>query len=242
MDPVTTAALIQGGTSLLGGMFKDKGPSLKKQHRLQRESQLELSRENPAAIVAGAQKAGFNPLTLLRATGGNMGTTQATISPLSQRSAIGDAIAQFGATYAQDAIQKESERRQNEEWTRRHDYDVASRPPVSPVSQIPTPSTDNKIKIGGDRASDYLIETGDLAGRYVIPVGGRYKLAPQGWVPAGLTEDLFAGLASEVEGVTSSIWHRTWPVVSVAKDGTVRLPQASKADNTPLRLDIPISP
>jgi len=243
VSPTTTAALIQGGTALLGGMLQDKGPSLKRQHSLARLSQQKLARDLPAHIVAGAQNAGFNPLTLLRSTGGSVGTaTQANISPLGQRSAIGDAIAQFGATYAQDAIQKETEQRQNEEWTRRYDYDLANRPKVSPVSQIATPSTDNKIKIGGDRASDYRIETGDLAGRYVLPIGGQYKLAPQGWVPAGLTEDLFAGLASEVEGVTSNLSHRAWPVVSVAKDGTVRLPAANKETNVPLAIEIPTSP
>ena len=265
LSPTTTAALIQGGTALLGGMFKDKGPSLKKQHRLGRESQQKLARDLPQYIVAGAQKAGFNPLTMLRATGGSVGSpTQANISPLGQRSAIGDAIAQFGATYAQDAIQRETEQRQNEEWTRRYDYDLANRP-VSPVS--PTAATDPQNAISkrddfvgvvpnifGSSSEDFQIppdSDSPYAGRYVIRVKEDNLLMPEGWVPVDGVSGALGEIAGEVHGAQTFL--DMGEKVRLLKDGTVlKMPNQPKAPlNTggpanraggtggPLKIDIP---
>jgi len=229
----TTAALISGGATLLSGMLKDKGPSLKKQHRLSRESQQKLARDLPSYIVAGAQKAGFNPLTMLRSTGGSVGTaTQANISPLGQRSALGDAIAQFGATYAQDAIQRETEQRQNEEWTRRYDYDVQNRP-VSPVSPVAASDPQNAIgkrddfvgvvpNIFGSSPEDFQIPPGSnspYAGRYVIRVKDDNLLMPQGWVPVEGVSGALGDIAGEVHGAQTFL--DMGEKVRVLKDGTV---------------------
>jgi len=239
MDPATTAALIQGGTTLLGGLLgRDKGPSV----NAQRSDMRRTEEERYMWLRKGAKRAGFNPLTVLRSTGGATAPQFTQQTPLSTRAVLGEAIKAFGGTYAQDAIQRATEDRAQEDWKERYDYDLANKPPVSTMPANKPPSRANKIKIGGDRAADYLITEGTLSGRYVLPIGGTYKLAPQGWVPAGLTEDLFAGLAAEVEGVTSNLSHNSWPVVSVAKDGTVRLPEAPEAVNPPLAVDVPVSP
>jgi len=233
-------ALISAGTSLLGGLFgRNKGPSIAEQRENLRQTELQRF----SWLRDGARKAGFNPLTVLRATGGQMAPAMSQQTPLSSRAIVGEAIKTFGGTYAQDAIERAAEDRAQEQWKDRFDYEIANQPPiVPPVRSGPVSPQVGKIKIGGDRASDYLVEHGPLAGRYVIPADGGYRLAPQGWVPAGLTEDLFAGLASEVSGVTSSALFRSWPKISVAKDGTVRLPQTKKGNSTPLKIDITQSP
>jgi len=233
-------ALIAGGTSLLSGLL-GKGPSEAEQRAAQKETEI----NRWSWLVEGAQKAGFNPLSVLRASGGQMAPS--VQSPLSSRAALGEAIKTFGGTYAQDAIQRATEERAQDDWKERYDYEIANPPPPVPVlSTAPTAAQPQKgkIKIGGDRAADYLVENGPLAGRYVIPVDGIYRLAPQGWVPAGLTEDLFASVASETSGIASTASIRTWPKISVAKDGTVRIPKNLDSDGNipPLRIDITKSP
>lgn len=230
-------SVIAGASSLLGGVFgRSKQPGIKKQYRLGRENTELLEKNKYKWIVEGARKAGFNPLTALRATGGNLTTAPQPQSPLSSRSYIGEAIKTFGGTYAQDAIQRATEARQNEEWQRRYDYQRENPVPVlSPRTKDvqKTEQMNNRINVGGDRASDYLITDGSLAGRYVLPVGEGFRLAPRGWVPAGLTEDLFAGLASEVEGAKSSATVTTWPEVSVDAEGRVTPPAPEKQSTSP---------
>ena len=122
MDPVTTAALISGGSKLLGGI-------LSKPKKLQQNFREE--RQNLKNIVRGAKEAGFNPLTVLKATGGQP-TANAIVSPLGMRAALGEAIEQFGATYATDAMDREREKRAQEAWKDRYDYEMEN--PMPPLS------------------------------------------------------------------------------------------------------------
>jgi len=236
-----TPALISAGSSLLGGLFgRKKGPSIAEQRENLRQTELQRF----SWLRDGARKAGFNPLTVLRATGGQMAPAITQQTPLSSRAILGEAIKTFGGTYAADAIERAAEERAQDQWKDRYDYEIANRPPLPPVRTAPVKPQVGKIKIGGDRVSDYLVEFGPLAGRLVIPVGDGYRLAPQGWVPAGLTEELFGSITAEADGVGSLANMLTWPKISVAKDGTVRLPKSfdKKGNPTPLKIDITQSP
>jgi len=85
MDPIIGASLISGGSNLLGGLL-NKGPSLSDQLKLMRRTE----EKKYKWIVEGAQRAGFNPLTALRAGGGQM--TQGLQTPLSTGAVIGNAL------------------------------------------------------------------------------------------------------------------------------------------------------
>lgn len=135
-------ALIAGGSSLLGGLSQNK--AAKKQAKLQHKydlakmaQQYEYDKETEARqqqiiqnteegrfkwLVKGAQDAGFNPLTVLGATGGAMGSSPtaagmqaaARTAPLSN---IGNTIAQAGNQFAAlmpDPIKQETQRLENQ--------------------------------------------------------------------------------------------------------------------------------
>ena len=143
------AALIAGGSSLLGGLFSNR--SKKKAAAQQYENDLkqaaqqnkyDIEREARQSemiertekerfkwLVEGAESAGFNPLTVLGATGGAMGqtanaagmTAPGKTAPIST---MGDSIAQAGANFAAymgDPIAKQTEKLRNELLTKQID-------------------------------------------------------------------------------------------------------------------------
>lgn len=72
MDPLVTSTLISTGADILGGVFGNKGPSLKslnKQAQVQYEWQRRLNQTALQDRVADAEKAGIHPLY---AIGGNV--------------------------------------------------------------------------------------------------------------------------------------------------------------------------
>lgn len=209
--PLVTASLISAGSSLLGGIFG--------------KSKRRSTVPNFAEMRDKARAAGFNPLTALRATGGGIAPAQA-ISPLSTRAAIGNAIAQFGGTYAQGAIQKETQRQANEEWTRRHDYAFDKRNPgeVSGVSAAAAGILGNsrpsneigertfdrggnfpRVDPHSDRPNDARIGFGPLRDRYVIPYQGEYYLSPKGAGASGMKEETIGGLTAELSALIENV-------------------------------------
>jgi len=144
---VLGAAAIKGGASLLGGVLsRQKKVGLQKQYRLKREADAAAERQKYQWIVEGAQKAGFNPLTALKAGGGGLsgGSMTPMQSPLTARAALGEAIETFGGTYAQDAIDRATDARAQEDWKERLDYENQSLPAVSATSQKALQSLDAK--------------------------------------------------------------------------------------------------
>lgn len=139
MDPLIGSTLIQGGASLLGGLFGNS--SRRRQARQQYEFDLDMmnrqfdydkekeareqarieltERERFGWLRDGAQNAGFNPLTVLGATGGRMGNTP-TIAGMTaagrtaplQISPIGEAIQ--SAAQAYNPMDFETKRLENE--------------------------------------------------------------------------------------------------------------------------------
>lgn len=128
MDPITTAALISGGSSILSGLLpgKKEGPSLYDQLVFQ-ERQLGQQSDNALAyelrryeaVREGAERGGFNPLTALRASGGGSPAPTSANAPLTQQTSyrLNDAIREAGAAAADAIIQLdpiEQERRELE--------------------------------------------------------------------------------------------------------------------------------
>jgi len=83
----TTAALISGGASLLGSVLAKKGPTFGQRMKMQRK----WSANEYVWQRKGAERAGFNPLTVLQATGGRSSPAPMQ-SPSLSRNPIGDAV------------------------------------------------------------------------------------------------------------------------------------------------------
>lgn len=109
MDPMTTSALISTGGKLLGGLFGKKGPSLTDQRR-----HMQAIEENRYSwMVEGAQRAGFNPSSVLGAVGGNFANQPTDYrNPFNAMDVIGDAIVNFADMY--DPVRAETQRLNNE--------------------------------------------------------------------------------------------------------------------------------
>lgn len=138
------AAAISAGSKLLGGLLGgDKGPSL----RQQRNNMKKTEHQRFKWLVKGAQNAGFNPLSVLRATGGAMAPQLQPQTPLNARAVLGEAIADFGGTFAQDAIQRATEERAQEDWKERQDYQ--RKHPLSRVSSNTRRSEESEEKDDG---------------------------------------------------------------------------------------------
>lgn len=215
MDPVTTAALISGGSKLLGGIL---GKGKKVEQNFQEQQHLEENRFK--WMVKGAQNAGFNPLSVLRSTGGQMGQMQSIQSPLGARAALGEAIETFGGTYAQDAIQRATEERAQDDWKERWDYQIEN--PVPPLRQNTGGSNKEKTGTFDTARDDYIgkienpmgarpeeiqipVDNEKYGGRYVLRIGDAHYMMPYGWVPTeGVEANLGSGLA-EIHGIQSLI-------------------------------------
>ena len=211
------AAAIAGGAQLLGGL-------LSKPKKVQQNFREE--RQNLKNIVQGAREAGFNPLTVLRATGGQP-TANAIQSPLGARAAVGEAIKTFGGTYAQDAIQRATEERAQDDWKERFDYAQAARnvPQLSAktgenqrladeaAGRVPQGFGERTFQDGsgrfprvnphGIRPEEAMIGSGPYKDRYVISTTLGYFLTPKGMAPSAITEETIGDLATEIVSLSS---------------------------------------
>jgi len=215
MDPATTAALIQGGSSLVGGLLgKDKGPSLRKQ----RNNMKKIEEDRYKWLVKGAQRAGFNPLTVLRSTGGQMAPQLNFDSPLSARAVLGEAIKTFGGTYAQDAIQRATEDRAQEDWKERYDYQRQNPILSSMPAQTAKAATNDAetgfltegqtLRTGGAEypALDHRVQVRLPSGQNVwMPAqwGERFGIQQGGTLTAGDVTEMVGELTGEVTNTLS---------------------------------------
>lgn len=94
--PIAGTGLLKVGASLLGGLLgrKKKGPSWAEQVDQKRQ----LEQQRFMWLRQGAENAGFNPLSVLNATGGGMAVNPQVSSPLSTRAIVGDAIRELGGS------------------------------------------------------------------------------------------------------------------------------------------------
>jgi len=206
---VWQAAAAAAGAELVGGL-------LQKPKKLQQNFREE--RQNLRNIVRGAQEAGFNPLTVLRATGGQP-TANAIQSPLGARAAIGEAIKTFGGTYAQDAIARASEDRAQEDWKERWDYQIEN--PLPPLrANTGGGASDKKTGTFDTARDDYIgkienpmgarpeeiqipLSNEKYGGRYVLRIGQAHYMMPYGWVPTEAVETNLGSGLGEIHGIQS---------------------------------------
>jgi len=214
MDPVTAAALISGGSQLLGGVL---GKGKKPQWDFKEKERMENERFK--WLVKGAKNAGFNPLTVLRSTGGQSGNYQTTQSPLGARAAVGEAIKTFGGTYAQDAIQRATEERAQDDWKDRWDYQIEN--PLPPLQQSTgSGAKDQKTGTFDTARDDYVgkitnptgarpediqipLENKKYGGRYVLRIKDQHYMMPYGWVPTEAVEANLGSGLGEIHGLQS---------------------------------------
>lgn len=227
MGPFATAAIAAGTTALGGILGRSSGPSVQEQMRKQREQGEKGYRDRLRNMRKYSRQSGFNPLTLLKAGGGQtqMPTMPAAQSPFTARAALGEAIKTFGGTYAQDAAQRATEDRQNEEWTRRYDYsyqDVSGVPKgPSRAPSLAAPETRFSGSSGnfptvdphGIQPENTRVLSGPYRDRYVLGVDGAYYLTPKGTSP----QELYESLTGSVLGETASMY----ALVKDMADGTV---------------------
>lgn len=111
MSALGAAAITAGATVASGLLGRRK---TKTQWDFEERSRLEKDRFK--WLVKGAQKAGFNPLTVLNATGGGMGGGPvATSTPFAARQAVADAIAAGANAYlAYDPVEEETRELEND--------------------------------------------------------------------------------------------------------------------------------
>ena len=183
MDPIVTSALISGGSSLLGGLLgKDKGPSA----RAQRNDMKKIEEARYKWLVKGAQRAGFNPLTVLGAAGQTAGRgTTTPQSPLGWKSALGDAIKQTGQVLASyDPVEAEGRQLDNE--LKRRQLAAFDNEGLRQGANAPTKAEDSQLErrfenldpavqgglgtvdLGSLDAADMRVDQGPLKNRYVV--------------------------------------------------------------------------
>jgi len=231
------AAAIAGGSQLIGGLL---GKSKKPEWNFKEKRRME--QERFGWLVEGARRAGFNPLTVLRSTGGQQGDYSTTESPLGSRAAVGEAIKTFGGTYAQDAIQRATEDRAQEDWKERWDYQIEN--PLPPLRQNTGGAADQKTGTFDTARDDYIgkianptgarpeeiqipADNEKYGGRYVLRIGQDHYMMPYGWVPSEAVETNLGSGIGEIHGVQSLI--NLGEKVRVTRQGHIlAMPQTPK--------------
>ena len=187
-------------------------------------------RNDLTSMVEGAQKAGFNPLTVLGATGGQSGfSPQGTMSPLSthqsisspqgeQRDLLGDFARGVGAAIGEygDPIAAETRRLNNELTKAQTDtlrHQIARE--QSAVPAVQSSQSPSESRSGGPLASDWgtadpgglgdaaRIKGGPLNERWTYYDPGTQELwvSPENYTPTGTLEEVTGQIASELGGL-----------------------------------------
>jgi len=235
MSALITSSLISAGGSLLGGIFG--------------KSKRRSTVPNFAEMRDKARAAGFNPLTALRATGGGIAPAQA-LSPLSTRAAIGNAIQQFGGTYAQGAIAQETAKQAQEDWKARWDYQIANPQNTRFAPAVPALSNrpgENAEKTGYLEPGETVSQTGaifpfmDHRIKVRLPNGAkayiladhadRYQIKPGSMLTVG---DL-AELSGEIMGEGSAILQPKAVLDNLLRTGVIYENKTGESNQNPVR-------
>lgn len=220
MEPLTYAA-ISGGTSLLGGLLggEDK-VGWKKQKRMARETEEERFKW----LVTGAKKAGFNPLTVLGATGGAQGhIPQQSSSPFGWKQALAGAIGSAGQAYldanpVQSAYEKELTRNAElknkvlESEMVRFNRNVTSAPTVARSGSFaPSSAPDGTgapvMDLASLEAENWRVPAGHRnSNQYVLKMpDGNFYMLPKDWQPASGSEDLMGEQVGQINSAAAAL-------------------------------------
>lgn len=203
MDPATAAALAAGASTVATGLL---GKGEKKEWDFREREKLENERFK--WLRKGARKAGFNPLTVLGATGGQMGAgPTVTSSPLGLGAILGAAAADAGAAYlnydpvADETAQARLDNIRADTTLREAE---ALRFGQTPVTTDPAKRSVNVVDLGSPRPEDHRIQEGPYKGRYLWATTDQTEfgnnavvMLPADWTPGEAREAIAGGAAGE---------------------------------------------
>jgi len=233
MDPVT-GGIISTGLNLASGLLSRN--NYKKDRDRAMSVMKNTERKRYKWLVQGAQAAGFNPLTVLGATGGQMAQQPAIQSPLSSGAIAAQALAQGFQQYdpvADEGVQLDNDlkRAQLERFETVPPVTATKQvqPSRTPLPAVPTnaPSRDdinpqnfNFFTRGtddwsgpladpyGDRPELARVTSGPDFGRYVMAYNGKTWLTPAGVSPSELIEGLQGGALAEFANLGEFLTNR----------------------------------
>ncbi|AXL15496.1 DNA pilot protein [Microviridae sp.] len=224
LAPIVTSALISGGSSLIGGLLGRKKSKSAAQTLAEQRAHEE---QRYTWLRDGAQKAGFNPLTVLGAAGHTAGmTSPSTESPLGWKASLGNALNQAGqvlASYdpvAEEGRQLDNELKQrqitafdaekNQQGSQPHPLVEGGTQGASAAAEDRFPhlsadpkenSQDSRVDLGSDRIEDHRLGGSSLwPNQYVVrnPLNPTETyVMPKTWTPAEGVEGLIGDLGGE---------------------------------------------
>lgn len=151
-----TVPLIKAGASILGGLLggKSKGPSLEQQ----RISMQITEQERFKWLRDGAQAAGFNPLTVLGATGGNMAPQlQNPLNTNAVAQALSSGLTTFANAY--DPVRHETQELQNELLREQIDEINNNELRYGAVPQVRTTTSPIETRDGQGQTENPIVDT-----------------------------------------------------------------------------------
>lgn len=228
------------GTALLGEMQRKKDRSdaiylARRQKRMNRNATRESLLYDMSYLVKGAQKAGFNPLTVLGATGGGANNVGVSMTPLSRDASMAQAA--FGELFrdplevrraelenelleARIADVKDETARLGVQGVRSTSSPTRKAPQqrflpneTNPFVMRPSETAFPVVDPGSTRPEDTRVTHGPYKGRYVLySTDGVPFISPPNTSPAAVFEEINGGIMAEVAGGVSTIrkWTRAY--------------------------------
>lgn len=149
-DPVTQAALISTGGSLLGGLF---GGSSDDGARENRKQTLKLIREKGDAVREGAERSGFNPLTYLGATAGTSVSGGGGGSGPGPLASIGAALQTYGNAVLENAISEQQQERAHQSAIAQLDHIAKQQADAGGASRVVTQTLGGRMSLPAAKAT-----------------------------------------------------------------------------------------
>ena len=287
------SGLTAGIGGAISGLFGDKGPSARKQRNLQAKAQRKIGdvmmsqnveqavrmgnvdkhfrelslQDDMTALVSGARKAGFNPLTVLGATGGRSNSAQPAGGPLQsgfqsepQRdtsilgaaaNAAGQAIANYDPINARRG-QLENDLLEAQVQLAEKQAQTFGVPRVQTTESTVETNGFPRVDPGSTRIADARITHGPYKGRFALyNTDGQLRISPPNFSPSAMHEEMWGDIGAQVFGASGIFKH--WEPAYINDAGEITMtkpPSTRKRDShrereaqpepvqNPLRLEI----
>lgn len=223
-NPAAAGAIGAGLGTLASGLLNRK----KQKTQWDFEERRYLEKNRFKWLRKGAQRAGFNPLTVLGATGGQMGGNPTVVeNPLSLAATAAAAAAAAGGAYLEYDPVADEQAREDLEYTKIQNElsraelarfgqkplleDMgADGPPMiqelNPFTMDPTKTNFPVVDPGGDRPEMARIERGPYKGQYVVWDNRLNSPTNAVILPRGTPKELIEALGSSVGAELEQIW------------------------------------
>ena len=192
--------------AVVGKALSSIGPSSERLQARANKDQREMNRARFTDIVAGAQEAGFNPLTALRATGGSSAAMGTYESPLAQNAMMATAIGESFGEFLESQDPMVQERKDLEMELLRERVANAKAINVRGMSGSQTPLGARQQEVRTNSPSQF-VEAGVGPDGPVQPWEQRVKIIlPDGeteaYVPFDIADRVLAGNVRDVNNIT----------------------------------------